>query len=220
MNIGAVQSADNAATPSATGSNRLGKDEFLKLLMAQLGSQDPTSPVDNQAFVAQLAQFANVELLQAANGRLDALLVAQAAGNQVAASSLLGKDVTLRADSLTHVEGAQHPLQVSVPSAAEQVTVSIKNEQGEVVRTIQLGGVAAGQRAVSWDGLDDEGHPVPPGTYKMSATGSDVTGKSVAVDVFLQAHVDGISYANGYPELMVDGRRFKLSDVVEIKDAA
>jgi len=41
----------------ATGSNELGKDQFLQILTAQLANQDPTAPMDSNAFVAQLAQF-------------------------------------------------------------------------------------------------------------------------------------------------------------------
>ena len=52
-------SADSAA--STTGSNTLGKDDFLKLLTAQLSNQDPLQLVDNQVFIAQLVQFSSVE---------------------------------------------------------------------------------------------------------------------------------------------------------------
>ena len=53
-------SASQSATKqpaNATGSDALGKDEFLKILTAQLANQDPTAPMDSNAFVAQLAQF-------------------------------------------------------------------------------------------------------------------------------------------------------------------
>jgi flagellar basal-body rod modification protein FlgD len=61
---------------------KLGKDEFLKLLVAQMKNQDPLNPMDGQQMAAQLAQFSSVEQLVTANESLEAIramLVAQKA---------------------------------------------------------------------------------------------------------------------------------------------
>ncbi len=59
-------SANTASTGGGTGASRipqttLGQDDFLKLLVAQLGAQDPLNPMKDMDFVAQMAQFSSLE---------------------------------------------------------------------------------------------------------------------------------------------------------------
>src|SRR5471030_3011991 len=93
------------STLTPTGSNALGKDEFLKLMMAQLANQDPTAPQDNQAFIAQLAQFYTVEQLQTANSQLGNMVLAQASSTQTNAASLVGKNVQYTSNALSLTSG-------------------------------------------------------------------------------------------------------------------
>jgi flagellar basal-body rod modification protein FlgD len=52
---------NSTTTTNKTGSQSLGKDEFLKLLVAQLQNQDPLSPMNDTEFIAQMAQFSSLE---------------------------------------------------------------------------------------------------------------------------------------------------------------
>jgi flagellar basal-body rod modification protein FlgD len=70
-------SSANAADSSSTVSdslNNVGKDEFLKLLVAQLQNQDPLNPMENQEFVAQLATFSSLEQLISINNGITSLV--------------------------------------------------------------------------------------------------------------------------------------------------
>jgi flagellar basal-body rod modification protein FlgD len=78
-------------TASAADKSSLDKDAFLKLLVAQLKYQDPTKPVDSSQFMAQTAQFTQVEKLeQMAKDSTAALSLQQG----LAASSLVGKPIS------------------------------------------------------------------------------------------------------------------------------
>ncbi len=87
--------------PTASGhSSTLDKDAFLKLLVAQLRYQDPSSPADASTFMAQTAQFTQVERLEELTSQQHVMLAAQ---QLMAAGSLVGRSVSYTgSDALPH----------------------------------------------------------------------------------------------------------------------
>lgn len=67
---GAAAAAAATTTGGTAAKNALGQDAFLTLLVTQMQHQDPTEPMDNSAFIAQLAQFSSLEQLQQMNKSL------------------------------------------------------------------------------------------------------------------------------------------------------
>lgn len=72
----------------------LGQDDFLQLLTTQLKNQDPLSPMDNEAFVAQLAQFSTVSGITEMNKSLSTLAQLAGSDSRAAAPGWLGREVT------------------------------------------------------------------------------------------------------------------------------
>ncbi|SFE38932.1 flagellar hook assembly protein FlgD [Alteribacillus iranensis] len=75
-------------------SNILGKDDFMKILMAQLSNQDPLNPMEDKEFVAQMAQFSTLEQMVNINDAIQHLVHTKESGSLVQHSELIGKDVT------------------------------------------------------------------------------------------------------------------------------
>jgi flagellar basal-body rod modification protein FlgD len=206
----AAQGATSAATTAG-----LGKNDFLKLLTAQLANQDPLQPVDNQAFVAQLAQFSSLEQLQNVTSRLDTLLVAAASANQLSTASLVGKQVTYQASTVTVTADGPGVVQASLGARAT-VTAVLQDANGNTVRTLPLGTRDAGTFDLGWDGRNGTGQPVPPGTYTVKLTGRDLQGSDVPVQARASGLVSGITFDGSAAELVVGGNNVKLSDVYAI----
>lgn len=91
----AVDSIGAASLAAATPQNAVvGQDDFLKILLTQLRFQDPLKPIDNQEFVAQLAQFSSLEISRQSGVSIDALATIQSASQ---ALSLMNKTVEVGA---------------------------------------------------------------------------------------------------------------------------
>jgi flagellar basal-body rod modification protein FlgD len=214
-----VSNPSTAAAPvPARGSNTMGKDQFLQLLMAQLAHQDPTAPTDGGAFVAQLAQFASLELQQNTNANLEGLLAGQAAANQTAVLGLVGKQVLFRTDKVTLAQGSGTTTNARLGEAAAQVTAVITDSNGKAVRTLQLGPRAEGTMDVVWDGRDDQGTPQPAGEYTIRITAADQAGESIDVQQRSSGVVTGVSFEDGVPELLLGTQHLKLSEIVQVNE--
>ena len=82
------------STVNDLGQGSLGKEDFLKLLVAQLSHQDPTAPTDPGEFVAQLSQFSSLEQLANIKSGMDLLAITQTAGTSAQMVSFIGKEVS------------------------------------------------------------------------------------------------------------------------------
>ncbi len=92
-NVGATYSAasstSNSSAVTTAANNELGKDAFLKLLIAELQNQDPTNPMEDREFISQMATFSSLEQMQNINSTLQSM----AEANKFSAVSYIGKAV-------------------------------------------------------------------------------------------------------------------------------
>lgn len=96
-----INSTPNISVGSGSASTNIGIEDFLKILTAQLNNQDPLKPVDNQEFVAQIAQFANLEQSRQVNVKLDSLVNTAS----VQPANLIGKAAVINDGSGNFITG-------------------------------------------------------------------------------------------------------------------
>jgi flagellar basal-body rod modification protein FlgD len=125
----------SASTPAASQANTLGLQDFLKILLTQLNYQDPLKPMDNQEFMAQMAQFTALEQSQRLNDKLDLLIANQAALQSV---GLIGRTVDVTTDS-GNVTGTVTSLSLQ----GEQPKVSVSTSSGNVLTDVGLSQLTA-----------------------------------------------------------------------------
>jgi flagellar basal-body rod modification protein FlgD len=217
--VSPTSTSSAAAAPAvAPPTNILGKDDFLKIFLAQLSQQDPTAPVDSTAFVAQLAQFSSLELQENANTDLEGLMTGQAAAQQTNVTNLVGKDVTFSSNSISLTSGQSATINAGLGTDAANVTAVITDSTGKTVRTLTLGANAAGPVSVVWDGRNDQGNALPSGTYQAAVTAAGAGGVSVAVTQTQTGEVSGISFTGGTTQLLVGASTVQLSTITQITE--
>jgi flagellar basal-body rod modification protein FlgD len=93
-----TQGSGSAAAAAALSKNQVDYQTFLKLLVTEMKNQDPTKPRESTEYVAQLANFSNVEQSVRTNTKLDQILQVSAISQ---AGSLVGKTLTSADGSVT-----------------------------------------------------------------------------------------------------------------------
>ncbi len=223
MQTNAVTNMSNGAAAAFGNSlnvQNMGKAEFLNLLVAQLQNQDPFQPMEGNDFAAQLAQFSSLEELTSINASLKDgtnmdLMLTQAVNNTLAAN-FIGKEVTSLGDTISLVSGDHPSMNFLLNDFADKVTVKIYDEAGNVVRTIEASGLAAGKQSLEWDGLGNDGQELPGGNYRFSVEAENVKGEQVQAQTLTKGIVSSVRYVDGRAVLIVNGKEINLSDVLEI----
>lgn len=199
-----TNSSLSTATKTATGSQSLGKDAFLQLLVTQLKNQNPLSPQDNGAFVSQLAQFSSLEGINTLNDSVNNISSNYSSSQALQASSLVGRSIITQTDTALVDTSKSMTGSVAVTAATGNVSVKITDKDGVVVRTLDLGAQSAGSSDFIWDGKNANGEVAAAGTYTFAATTKNDTGDSVALATSLPATVTSVTLSQTGGEMLLN----------------
>ncbi|MNF59246.1 Basal-body rod modification protein FlgD [compost metagenome] len=184
-----------------TANKELGKNEFLNLLVAQLNNQNPLEPQGNGEFIAQLAQFSQVEGIEKLNSSMGSLLSGYQSSQALQASSLVGRKVIVPTDKAVVDTSESFKASLVLPTSSSNVYVNVYDNAGTVVSRVNMGEQAAGNVSFIWDGKDANGNLLPPGTYKFEAQAT-YEGETEGLYTMLPANVDSVVL--GGSELMLN----------------
>jgi flagellar basal-body rod modification protein FlgD len=183
----------------------IGKDAFLKLLVAQLKNQDPLEPKDQGAFAVDLAQFTQVEQLTEINKKLSG-----GDNNINGLASYLGHKVVLNGDTVEVDSGDGGMLQVDLPVEAQALKVNIIDANGDVAKTITLAGMEAGKHFVELNDLD-----VDNGSYTYSVKAVTAAGNEVSTAARPAGMVTGF-IPGASQTLLLGNREISMEDIIEV----
>jgi flagellar basal-body rod modification protein FlgD len=202
---------------AAKESSSMGQKDFLTLFTTQLKCQDPLDPVKNEAFVAQLAQFSQLEATTSMSETLKTYVDSMAGERMMSSTNMIGKTVAV-ADAPAVIEGDK-PAQgfVSLPNGAEGVKLEVFTDKGQLIATQIMGAQKMGDMPWVWSGANDAGNKVPDGNYSITAT-AVVQGKTANPTVSILSTVTGVNQAADKSIMLevAGGKSVKLNDVKRI----
>lgn len=218
----------SAAAVSGTGASSASSSQdlaqtFLQLLVAQMNNQDPLNPVDNSQLTTQMAQISTVTGINNMNASINSLMTQLQQSASIQSAQLTGHSVM--------VAGANLPLSTntgsttgvsavggySLAGAASSVTVTVKDDTGATVRTLQMGGQNAGFQDFTWDGRTDAGTTAAAGSYTFSVSAASTAGAVGASPYNVEAVVGAVPQSDGSTQLMLgNGSQVPYSAVKQI----
>ena len=168
-----ASSSSSSSSSSTTGSDTIDQAGFLKLLTAQMTMQDPTAPMDSNTMVQQMSQMSEVQGITEMNTSLQSL-ASQMEGNRIGdAASWIGKAALVSSSTAEPLGNGGYAGQITLPSAATSMNVSLVDSTGKTVYTQTLTNQAAGTVNFAWDGkLADGTQASGPLSVAVSATGN------------------------------------------------
>ena len=173
--------AQTAEASSSRNISDMGSDDFMALMIAQMKHQDPTKPMDNMAFMSQLAEFSSLSGIQELNGSFGELSTNLTGAQAVQASSLVGRSVAMDSQTaaLAPVGRNESGATVNMLSATVDMgdgsdggVFEVRDDAGQLVFSGQLP-AGSGNVPVVWDGEASDGSHLPPGGLQhFSASGA------------------------------------------------
>ena len=190
-----INSSEKTNMPKAK--DKLGQEDFLKLMTTQLQNQDPFAPMENGEFIAQMAQFSTVTGITSMDESLKNVAAKLGETRIATAANMLGHSVLVpgkiaRADDDGSVNGV-----IDLPSAATNVNVVFKSQNGEILDTINLGNQSSGLVGFAWHGapkdMIESDEPIFVEAYANSGKGMEGVSSSIFAEVLSSSAGDGDS---------------------------
>ena len=227
-----IDSVIKAAETRKSEQDKLGQNQFLEMLVAQLENQDPLNPQDSAEFAAQLAQFSSVEQLISMRTGIDELVAAfkeQAEGTDASKNldpaNLVGKEVVVFGNQI-EVDASGSPIELPLRNAdtAIEVTARVYDSEGKLLFQKDARPLDEyGRRVAMKPGdhafeLDPKAQGLSEGVYRVEFVAKGADGKAVTIVPMVTGIVTGAVLA-GEPAVRIGARLFKLEDILEVRMA-
>jgi len=201
-----------------TTDQALGRDAFLKLFTTQLKSQDPLSPMANEAFVSQLAQFSSLESMKAMQGAIEDMSQGMQKERMISGANMLGRSIPSSSGSLVGGASRVSDISADLPQGADDVTLVIKDAAGEVVYEESYGRQQPSEMTFRWDGTDVDGEPLPISVY-YATVNVKLAGRTSAATITTQDLIRSVRWDDDAKDIVIEtetGKKINRAQLEQI----
>ncbi len=212
---------DSNGLERATGSMQsLGKDDFLNLLVTKMQYQDPLEPMNDEDFIAQLAQFSSLEQMSNISDGIEtsnqwSYLQMQSLNN-VMASGFIGKEVKAEYSGIYVDNGNEPVISYTTAQYASEIEFVIRDANDNIVATITEQDAGLGTGSITWDGNNAQGNRVEDGYYTVQATALNSSNTEFTPSLSLVGVVTNVVYRDGAAYLTVNGAELPLGEITSV----
>jgi flagellar basal-body rod modification protein FlgD len=188
--------------------NKIGKDEFLKLMTHQLSNQDPMKPMDQHKFAADLAQFAQLEQLTNINKGITNNNNNQVAEKKFFGISFLGKKVRTSGSTIDYPgDGGFQDIPVYLQKDARNILVRLYDSKNQLIAQIEKDQLSHGNHSITWNGISLDGSPAIKDKYHVEVRAWDNEFNEFKGETKSYGIVSNVSFENGEIILTLDGKK-------------
>jgi flagellar basal-body rod modification protein FlgD len=212
----AKKDAENAILNGDGGA--MGQSAFLTLFTTQLQNQNPLDPMNNEAFVSQLAQFSQLEATTKMSDSLGTLVSSMTTDRMTTAASLIGKKVSVPNGQAFLNNGEAVAGSVALENDVDNISIKVYAADGSLIRSGEIGAQKKGEFPFTWDGMNDAGTAAVDGKYRIEATITRFGAQSKA-PVSTLANVRSITTDAATGDMQVelgDGSTMSLSEIKRV----
>ncbi len=215
-NVSSTAQTSLTSTPSGENPKaKLGKDDFLMLLLTELKYQDPTEPMDSEKILSQTSQLAGLEASENTNKALKELAVSLGASRDFSTIAAIGKMADTGSNAIVYEEGSSPKFELYFSEAVASGNVEVLDADGKVVSTIPIESADKGIGSFEWDGKDSSGNRVDEGIYYITAKYSDTEGVSHETRVGLYP-IESVRFDEGKTLVKLGSSYIPFTDIKEV----
>lgn len=199
----------------------LTQEDFFALMTKELSHQDPTKPVENNEMISQMTAFSTTDGVSQLNDSFNTFAASMSSSQALQASSLVGRSVLVDDNVFGKAAGEDVKGKLVSDEPASNVNIYVENTAGEIIQTVPVGDVKAGEFTFTWNGNGSDGEPAPAGAYRFRIAGL-VGGEAQELQAMTYRKVDSVTLAGAGGKILLNlngGSSMALSDVVEVSES-